>query len=70
MNKEIRKYIKMTRLRNKYLTNQCVAFRKAYISQGNLCVCIVRKAKWDYYNKRDCLLLTQEVTKKSFYLLN
>ena len=50
MNKEIRKAImKRTRLRNKYFKSQCVTTN----SQRNLCVSIVRKAKWDYYNKLD-----------------
>ena len=38
MNKEIREVImKRTRLRNKYIKNQCAATRKTYVSQTNLC---------------------------------
>ena len=52
MNKGITKAImKRTRLKNSYLKNRCVANRKAYNVQRNLCVSLVRKAKLDYYNK-------------------
>ena len=63
MNKEIIKAItRRTRLRNKYLKNQCAAARKVYISWRSLCVSIARKAKWDYYNKLHRKKLTDNET--------
>ena len=59
--KEMRKAtIKKTRLKNKYLKNQGAATRKAFISQKNLCVFLVRKAKWDYHNELDHKKLTDK----------
>ena len=58
MNKDRKDIMKKTRLRNKYLKNQCAATTKAYNYKRYLCVSIVKKAKWDYYNKRDHKKLT------------
>ena len=45
--------MKRTRLRCKCPKNKCAATKKTYISQRKLCVSIVKKAKWDYFNKLD-----------------
>lgn len=69
--KEMRKaIIKKTRLKNKYLKNQGAATRKAFISQKNLCVFLVRKPKWDYHNELDHKKLTDKTfwkTVKPFF---
>ena len=51
-NKDITKaVVTPTRLRNNYLKNRCDAITKAYNTQKDLCLLLVRKAKLNFFDK-------------------
>ena len=62
MNREIKKYMTHTRLKNKYIESPSADNNLAYKTQRNYCTKLLRKRKCEYYSNLDTKLITDNKT--------